>query len=87
MSREKSFQARAEEPLGTDFHQTISKLSSACWVLIKHKKYFALLCPIGEQQLLCQECVLVPGGGVCVCVWGVLQDILGGDVPLGPWNP
>ena len=53
MCREKIFQARAEKPLGTDFHQTISKQSSACWLLIKHKKGFVLLCPIGEQQLLC----------------------------------
>ena len=52
MSREKSYQARAEKPLGNDFHQTISKQSSACWILIKHKKGFVLLCPIGEQQLL-----------------------------------
>ena len=52
MSREKRYQARAEKPLGNDFHQTISKQSSACWILIKHKKGFVVLCPIGEQQLL-----------------------------------
>ena len=33
------FQARAEEPLGTDSHRTISKRSSECWLLIGHKKY------------------------------------------------
>ena len=32
--RDESFQARAEEPLGTDSHQTISKQSSECWLLI-----------------------------------------------------
>ena len=86
MSREKRFQARAEEPLGTDFHQTIFKKSRACWLLIKHEKCFVLMCPIGEQQLLFQffSCVSPgwKGGG-----GRVLQDVLGGDVPVGPWNP
>ena len=50
--RYESFQAQAEEPLGTDSHRTISKRSSECWLLIGHKKYFVLLCPIGEQHLL-----------------------------------
>ena len=50
--RDESFQARAEEPLGTDSHRTISKRSSECWLLIGHKKCFALFCPIGEQFLL-----------------------------------
>ena len=45
-------QAQAEEPLGTDSHQTISKWSNECWLLIGHKKCFVLLCPIGEQHLL-----------------------------------
>ena len=46
------FQAQAEKPLGTDSHQTISKRSSECWLLIGHKKCFVLFCPIGEQHLL-----------------------------------
>ena len=50
--RDESFQAQAEEPLGTDSHWTISKRSSECWLLIGHKKCFVLLCPIGEQHLL-----------------------------------
>ena len=50
--RDKSFQALMEEPLGTDSHWTISKWSSKCWLLIKHKKGFLLLCPISEQFLL-----------------------------------
>ena len=50
--RHESFQAQAEEPLGTDSHRTISKRSSECWLLIGHKKCFVLLCPIGEQHLL-----------------------------------
>ena len=33
-----------EEPLGTDSHQTISKWSNECWLLIGHKKCFVLLC-------------------------------------------
>ena len=49
--RDESFQAWAEEPLGTDSHRTISKRSRECWFLIGHKKYFVLLCPIGEQFL------------------------------------
>ena len=50
--RDKSFQVQAEKPLGTDSHQTISKRSTECWLLIGRKKCFVLLCPIGEQQLL-----------------------------------
>ena len=50
--RDKSFQAQAEKPLGTDSHRTISKRSRECWLLIGHKKCFVLLCPIGEQHLL-----------------------------------
>ena len=49
---DESFQAWAEEPLGTDSHRTISKRSRECWFLIGHKKCFVLLCPIGEQHLL-----------------------------------
>ena len=48
--RDESFQAK--EPLGTDSLRTISKTSSGCWLLTGHKKYFVLLCPIGEQLLL-----------------------------------
>ena len=47
-----SFQARVEEPLGSDSYQTISELSGECWLLIGLKKCFVLLCPIGEQQKL-----------------------------------
>ena len=50
--RDESFEAQAEEPLGTDSHRTISKQSSGCWLLIGHKKCFVLLCPISEQHLL-----------------------------------
>ena len=50
--RDESFQVQAEEPLGAASHQTISKNSSECRLLIGHKKCFALLCPIGEQFLL-----------------------------------
>ena len=50
--RDESFQVRAEEPLGTDSHRTISKNSSGCRLLIGHKKCFLLLCPIGEQFFL-----------------------------------
>ena len=47
-----SFQARVEEPLGSDSYQTISELSGECWLLIGLNKCFVLLCPIGEQQKL-----------------------------------
>ena len=51
-SRDESFQAWAEEPLGTHSHRTISKWSRECWFLIGHKKCFALLYPIGKQHIL-----------------------------------
>ena len=38
--RDESFQAWAEEPLGTDSHRTISKRSRECWFPIGHKKCF-----------------------------------------------
>ena len=50
--RDESFQARVEEPLLTDSHQTSSKRSTECCLLIGHKKCFILLCPIVEQHLL-----------------------------------
>ena len=50
--RDEIFQARAEEPLGTDSHRIISERSSERRLLIGHKKCFVLLCPIGEQHLL-----------------------------------
>ena len=50
--RDESLQVRVKEPLGTDSHRAISKNSSGCRLLIGHKKYFVLLCPIGEQFLL-----------------------------------
>ena len=49
--RDERFQARAEEPLGTDSHQTISKQSSKCWLLIWHKKCFVLLCPFAHSSI------------------------------------
>ena len=49
---DESFQVRANEPLGTDSHRTISKNSSEYRFLIGHKKCFVLLGPIGEQFLL-----------------------------------
>ena len=47
--REKRFQVRAKEPLGTHSHRTISKDLSGCRFLIGHKKCFVLLYPIGEH--------------------------------------
>ena len=44
--RDESFQVREED----DSHRTISKNSSACRLLIGHKKCFALLCRIGEHR-------------------------------------
>ena len=60
--REETFQARAEEPLGTDSHRTISKWSSEYWLLIGHKKCFVLLSPIGEQHLLSSFCEFLHNG-------------------------
>ena len=48
----KVFRYGQKEPLGTDSHQTISKNSSRCRLLIGYKKCFVLLCPIREQFLL-----------------------------------
>ena len=39
------FQARAEEPLGTDSHRTISKRSSECWLLFGPKKMLWMIVP------------------------------------------
>ena len=50
--RHESFQVGTKEPLGTHSHRTISKHSSWCRLLIGHKEWFVLLCPIGEQSLL-----------------------------------
>ena len=43
--RDESFQAWAEEPLGTDSHRTISKRSSECWLLIGLKKMLCIIVP------------------------------------------
>ena len=53
---------RKKEPLGTNSHRTISKNSSGCRLLIRHKKCFVLLCPIGEQFLLSSFRELVHDG-------------------------
>ena len=49
--RDESFQERAEEPLGTKSHRTISKRLREYRLLIGQKKSLVLFCPIGEQQL------------------------------------
>ena len=49
--RDESFQERAEEPLGTKSHRTISKRLCEYRLLIGQKKSLVLFCPIGEQQL------------------------------------
>ena len=69
-----------EEPLGIDSHQTISKRSSECWLLIGHKKCFVLLCPIGEQFLLSSFCEFVHDGYYLATVaWFVYQAFLTTD--------
>ena len=60
--RDESFQVSAKEPLGTDFHRTISKNSSGCRLLIGHKKCFVFFGPIGEQFLLSSFRELVHDG-------------------------
>ena len=66
---DKSFQARAKEPLGTDPYETIFKRSS--WL---GTKCFVLLCPIAKQHLLSSFRVFVHD---CYClaipVWLVHQ--------------
>ena len=55
--RNESFQVRAEEPLGTDSHQTISKNSSRCWLLTGHKKMLCIIVPtrqtVSPELFLC----------------------------------
>ena len=60
--RDKRFQAWAEEPLGTDSCQTISKQSGECWLLIGLKKCFVLLCPISKQHFQSSFCVFTHDG-------------------------
>ena len=43
--RDESFQGWAEEALGTDSHQTISKRSSEYWPLIGRKKMLCIIVP------------------------------------------
>ena len=61
-----TIQVRAKEPLGTDSHRTTSNNSSACRLLIGHKKCFVLLCPIGEQFLLSSFREFVHDGYNCL---------------------
>ena len=75
--RDESFQAWAEEPLGTDSHRTISKRSRECWFLIGHKKCFiiaVLLCPIGEQHLLISFREFVHDGYYLATVAGFVKQ-------------
>ena len=59
----KVFKHRRKSPwVPIDSHQTISKRSSECWLLIGHKKCFVLLCPIGELHLLSSFCEFVHDG-------------------------
>ena len=75
-TRDESFQAWAEEPLGTDCHRTISKRSRECWFLIGHKKCFVLLCPIGEQHILSSFRGFVHNGYYLATVAGFVQQAL-----------
>ena len=50
---DESFQARAEEPLGTDFHRTISQRSSECWFLIGNKKMLCIIVPNRRNSFSC----------------------------------
>ena len=70
--RDESFQVRAKEPLGTDFHRTISKNSSRCRLLIGHKKCFVFFGPIGEQFLLSSFRELVHDGYCIVSITACL---------------
>ena len=47
--RDESFQERAEEPLGTKSHRTISKRLREYRLLIGQKKSLVLFCPIRSQ--------------------------------------
>ena len=44
-AQDESFQVRAEEPLGTDSHRTISKNSSTCHLLIGQNKILCIIVP------------------------------------------
>ena len=43
--RDRSYEAQAEKPLGTDSHRTISKRSSECQLLIGYKKMLCIIVP------------------------------------------
>ena len=42
---DEGFQVRAKEPLGTDSHRAISKISSGCRLLIGRKKMLCIIVP------------------------------------------
>ena len=80
--RDESFQVRAEEPLGTDSHRTISKNSSGCRLLIGHKKMLCIIEPnrrtvspeffswVRTRRLLSRY--TFPVRSPCLCVQGKL---------------
>ena len=84
--RDESFQARAEEPLGTDSHRTISKRSSECWLLIGHRKCFVLLCPIGEQFLQSHFLEFVHDGYYLATVARFVRGILNSLIFTKTWS-
>ena len=78
---DKSFQEKAEEPLGTNSHQTISK----CRLLIGHKKAFVLLCPISEQQLSSHfPACTCKTAAILSCSSGSLTEVLPGPLQFPP---
>ena len=73
--RDESFQERAEEPLGTKSHRTISKRLREYRLLIGQKKSLVLFCPIGEQQLSKHFRVLLHGDCCpAIFIWLVHQN-------------
>ena len=50
--RDECFQVRVKEPLGSDFHWTISKNSSGCRLLIGHKNMLCITVPNRRTHLL-----------------------------------
>ena len=61
-SATKVFKHRRKSPWVLTLTRPFPKWSNECWLLIRHKKCFVLLCPIGEQHLLSSFCQFVHDG-------------------------
>ena len=76
--RGEPFQAQAEEPLGIDTHQIISKRSSKWWLLIGHKKMLRIIVPnrqTASPELFCNFKTTL-AGEICTSDVNMLKSYL-----------